>query len=291
MIILLIPTNKFMATKLYRLQKIQMLKKDERIKKINEIINGIKILKINSWESYFEEHVKKIRAEEIKYLKLIEFYNGGKYFIGIMTPFLVSLTTFATYVLIDKNNVLDVKKAFVSIALFNNMRYPLSLFSTLISSFVQGCVSLKRIKKFLNSNELDTVQNSKTENEVALSIKNGVFSWDAKDEPFRINVKISKASLTAVIGSVGSGKTSFISAFLGEMKILDGTIGINGTVAYMPQQSWIQNSTIQNNILFGRPMDYALYNIVLNKCALLADIKDLPNGDLTLVGEKGKFIN
>lgn len=287
MIILLIPTNKFMATKLYRLQKIQMLKKDERIKKINEIINGIKILKINSWESYFEDHVKKIRAEEIKYLRIIEFYNGGKYFIGIMTPFLVSLTTFATYVLIDKNNVLDVKKAFVSIALFNNMRYPLSLFSTLISSYVQGCVSLKRINKFLNSNELDAVEKIKTENGVALSIKNGVFSWDDNDEHFRINVEVAKASLTAVIGSVGSGKSSFISAFLGEMKIISGTIGINGTVAYMPQQSWIQNNTIQNNILFGRPMDYELYNRVLQKCALLTDIKDLPKGDLTLVGEKG----
>lgn len=288
MAILMIPANKLMASKLVRLQSKQMLKKDERIKKINEILNGIQIIKINSWEYYFEKCVKKIRAEEIKYLRITEFFNGGKYFLGIMTPFLVLLSTFATFVLSDEKNVLDVRKAFISIALFNYIKYPLQLFSTVFSSLVEGHVSLNRINKFLRSDELVRDMLISDSNEYSLSIEDGSFSWsDEKDFFKNLNIKVLNGSLTAIVGKFGSGKSSLIAAFLGEMKKTNGSVTVNGTVAYMPQQSWIQNATIQDNILFGKPMDREFYHKTIEICALIPDIEKLPMGDQTEIGEKG----
>lgn len=70
------------------------------------------------------------------------------------------------------------------------------------------------------------------------------------------------------------------------MKKLNGKIGVYGTVAYVPQQSWIQNETIRNNITFGMDFDEYFYFRVINACALRIDINNLTNGDMTEIGEK-----
>lgn len=61
----------------------------------------------------------------------------------------------------------------------------------------------------------------------------------------------------AVVGAVGSGKSSFCNSLLGEMKLLKGKIGKKGSIAYVPQQAWIINATLRDNILFGSPYDEA----------------------------------
>lgn len=98
---------------------------------------------------------------------------------------------------------------------------------------------------------------------------------------------MKKSSRIAVVGCVGSGKSSLISAILGEMEKLSGTVNCDGSIAYVPQQAWIQNATVQDNILFGKYLDTNLYNKVIESCALKADIEILPAGDQTEIGEKG----
>lgn len=102
-----------------------------------------------------------------------------------------------------------------------------------------------------------------------------------------INLHIMPQSLVAVVGRVGSGKSSLISALLGDMIRLSGAVVVPGSVAYVPQQAWIRNTTLRNNILFGSRMDEARYKQVLFACALEADLKQLPGGDMTEIGEKG----
>jgi ATP-binding cassette, subfamily C (CFTR/MRP), member 1 len=102
-----------------------------------------------------------------------------------------------------------------------------------------------------------------------------------------INVQIKKQSLTAVVGKVGSGKSSLVAALLGEMEKLMGTVNTDGRLAYVPQQAWIQNATLQDNVTFGQKFDKARYDKVILACALKPDIEMLPGGDQTEIGEKG----
>jgi ABC-type multidrug transport system fused ATPase/permease subunit len=93
--------------------------------------------------------------------------------------------------------------------------------------------------------------------------------------------------LCVAVGKVGSGKSSLLQAILLEMPKRAGHVSLEGSVAYCAQQPWIQNATIRDNILFGSPMDEALYDQVIEMCALGPDCQTLPGGDLTEIGEKG----
>eukprot|EP01113_Clastostelium_recurvatum_P049085 TRINITY_DN9039_c0_g1_i5.p1 TRINITY_DN9039_c0_g1~~TRINITY_DN9039_c0_g1_i5.p1 ORF type:complete len:716 (+),score=138.89 TRINITY_DN9039_c0_g1_i5:65-2149(+) len=102
-----------------------------------------------------------------------------------------------------------------------------------------------------------------------------------------INMEVRKGELVAVVGSVGSGKSALISALLGEIQKLSGQVVLNGRVAYVSQQAWIQNASVRDNILFGKQMDQARYERVIQVCELESDMLALPAGDMTEIGEKG----
>ncbi|KAJ3144839.1 hypothetical protein HDU89_007726 [Geranomyces variabilis] len=104
---------------------------------------------------------------------------------------------------------------------------------------------------------------------------------------FDINLSIPKGSLVAIVGPVGSGKSSLLNGLIGEMKRRAGTVEISGTLGYCPQQAWIQNATVRENILFGQPFERTKYLRVLRDCALEPDLAVLADADFTQIGEKG----
>ncbi|XP_006558751.1 multidrug resistance-associated protein 1 [Apis mellifera] len=291
-LLILIPINVLITNRVKTLQIRQMKHKDERVKLMNEVLNGIKVLKLYAWEPSFEEQILKIRTKEIKVLKETAYLNSGTSFIWSFAPFLVSLVSFATYVLIDENNRLDSTKAFVSLSLFNILRFPLSILPMMIGNMVQAYVSVKRINKFMNTEELDpnNVQHDSSES-YTLLIENGTFIWDMEniDRPTlrNINLQVEQGQLVAVVGTVGSGKSSLLSALLGEMEKINGRVNTKGSIAYVSQQAWIQNASLQDNVLFGKSLHKNLYNRVIEACALTPDLKVLPAGDQTEIGEKG----
>jgi ATP-binding cassette, subfamily C (CFTR/MRP), member 1 len=121
-----------------------------------------------------------------------------------------------------------------------------------------------------------------------LLIENGTFSWGGETSVLKnINLQVEKSKCVAVVGTVGSGKSSLLSALLGEMDKISGRVNTVGKIAYVPQQAWIQNATLQDNILFGRTMDRKKYDQVIQACALKPDLEILPGGDQTEIGEKG----
>ncbi|XP_033149992.1 LOW QUALITY PROTEIN: multidrug resistance-associated protein 1 [Drosophila busckii] len=288
--IIMIPLNGVIASRIKTYQIRQMKYKDERVKLMNEVLSGIKVLKLYAWEPSFEKQVLDIRDKEIATLRSTAYLNASTSFLWSCAPFLVSLVTFATYVLIDENNVLDAQKTFVSLSLFNILRFPLTMLPMMITNLVQTQVSVKRINKFLNSEELDpnNVQHDASKRH-PMSIENGHFSWGDEDELTlkNINIEVPKNNLVAIVGTVGSGKSSVIQALLGEMEKISGTVNTVGKMAYVPQQAWIQNATVRDNILFGKPYDRKRYNRVIDACALRTDIEILSAGDLTEIGEKG----
>ncbi|XP_011049414.1 PREDICTED: multidrug resistance-associated protein 1 isoform X2 [Acromyrmex echinatior] len=290
--IILIPVNALIANKVKTLQIRQMKSKDERVKLMNEVLNGIKVLKLYAWEPSFEQQILKIRVKEIQVLKEAAYLNAGTSFIWSCAPFLVSLVSFTTYVLIDEKNVLNSTIAFVSLSLFNILRFPLSMLPMMITNIVQAYVSVKRINKFMNMEELDpnNVQHDPSEPH-ALVIDNGTFCWDSEEieRPIlrNINLHVEQGQLVAIVGTVGSGKSSLLSALLGEMDKISGKVNTKGSIAYVSQQAWIQNATLQDNILFGKALNKSVYNSVIEACALTPDFKMLPAGDQTEIGEKG----
>uniref|UniRef100_A0A669C4E3 Canalicular multispecific organic anion transporter 2 n=1 Tax=Oreochromis niloticus TaxID=8128 RepID=A0A669C4E3_ORENI len=289
--ILLIPFNAFIAMKTRAYQVEQMQHKDARIKLMNEILNGIKVLKLYAWENSFKQKVLAIRQKELIVLRKTAYLGALSTMAWTSAPFLVALTTFAVYVTVDKKNILDAETAFVSISLFNILRFPLNMLPQVISSLVQASVSLKRVQNFLSHDELDpdSVNRNNTSTEFAVTVVNGKFTWGKDDAPVlhNINVMVPQGSLLAVVGHVGCGKSSLISALLGDMEKVEGEVSVRGSVAYVPQQAWIQNATLRDNILFGNPYNEQKYNSVLEACALTPDLQVLPGGDMTEIGEKG----
>lgn len=102
-----------------------------------------------------------------------------------------------------------------------------------------------------------------------------------------INLSVAKGSLTAIVGRVGQGKTSLLSALIGEMYKRQGTVRIRGRVAYAAQQAWIVNMTLRDNITFGLDFDQERYDRIVAASGLLPDIEMLPAGDQTEIGERG----
>ena len=100
-------------------------------------------------------------------------------------------------------------------------------------------------------------------------------------------MKVKKGELVAVVGKIGSGKSSLISAVLGEIEKINGDSKITGRISYVAQQAWIQNMSVKDNILFGKDMDQEKYDTVVEACALASDLEILPSGDLTEIGENG----
>uniref|UniRef100_A0A8C2GV36 ATP-binding cassette, sub-family C (CFTR/MRP), member 3 n=1 Tax=Cyprinus carpio TaxID=7962 RepID=A0A8C2GV36_CYPCA len=291
--VLLIPFNAFIAMKTRTYQVEQMKYKDERIKQMNEILNGIKVLKLYAWETSFQEKILQIRQKELNVLRKTAYLSALSTMAWISAPFLVALTTFAVFVTVSEENILDAEKAFVSLSLFNILRFPLNMLPQVISSIVQASVSLKRIQDFLSHDELDPESVDRRNNtsgngaNETFSCVKGLTVINWRLMCCSINVMVPQGSLLAVVGHVGCGKTSLVCALLGEMEKLEGQISIRGSVAYVPQQAWIQNATVRDNILFGRPYVEQKYRCVLEACALTPDLEVLPGGDQTEIGEKG----
>ncbi|NWS94623.1 MRP3 protein, partial [Mionectes macconnelli] len=289
--VLLIPFNSAIAIKTRAFQVEQMRYKDSRIKLMNEILSGIKVLKLYAWEPSFSAKVLEIRKNELRVLKKSAYLNSLSTFAWISAPFLVALTTFAVYVSVDEKNILDAEKAFVSLSLFNILKFPLNMLPQVISNIAQTSVSLKRIQQFLSHDELDPncVEKKVISPGNAISVTNATFSWGKELKPTLkdINMLVPSGALVAIVGHVGCGKSSLVSALLGEMEKLEGEVAVKGSVAYVPQQAWIQNATLKDNILFGQAPNEEKYQNTLEACALKTDLEVLPGGDQTEIGEKG----
>ncbi|XP_072025399.1 ATP-binding cassette sub-family C member 9-like [Amphiura filiformis] len=129
--------------------------------------------------------------------------------------------------------------------------------------------------------------------ETAIKITRGHFTWDRESNtPILRNIHVAfpAGKLVMVVGAVGSGKSSLLSAIVGEMTTLKGGVQFekkNTKVAYTTQRAWVINATLRENILFGKPFDHYKYQRIIDACALKPDLDVLPAGDLTEIGEKG----
>nr|VZI16701.1 unnamed protein product [Spirometra erinaceieuropaei] len=306
--VLFFPLNGIVMWLTQKFEAKEMVWKDERMKCLTETLSGIKILKLYAWEEAFENLVTKLRNAELRQLLFGSISWAIVEANWTIAPFVVLLATFSSYIArlrpeecingtSTKDNIqglLTPEKIFVSLSLFNLLRVPLTNLPYIISLIVMAYVSIRRLGLFFMAEELNedsiTRFSGYTQfSNTALEFYNASFSWE-RNGPLvlrKLSFTVPRGSLVAVIGSVGSGKSSLLSACLGELYRRSGSAQQWATLAYTSQSAWIQHQSLRENILFGAPYDSALYAAVVEACQLEEDIRHLPEGDATEVGERG----
>ncbi|KAI0675473.1 metal resistance protein YCF1 [Trametes maxima] len=291
-----IPLNTVIARLLKKMQAQQMKNRDKRTRLMSDLLANIRSIKLYAWENAFMRWVFEVRNnQELKMLRSIGIVTSMNTSLWSGIPLLVAFSSFATAAY-TSNTPLTSDKIFPAISLYMLLQFPLSMISQVTSNIIEAMVSVKRLSAFFESDELqpDVRKAVAKENvecgDVVVSIVNGEFRWN-KDAPSAtledINMAVRKGELVGILGRVGAGKTSLLSAIIGEMFRADGEVKVVGSISYAPQNPWVMSATIKDNILFSHKYDEEFYNIVLDACALRPDLALLPNGDMTEVGEKG----
>ncbi|CAL9178065.1 unnamed protein product [Musa hybrid cultivar] len=268
-----------------------MESKDRRMKATTEILRNMRILKLQAWEMKFLSKIMELRKNEIGWLWKIAYVLAAAIFLVSCSSIFVAVVAFGACMLM--RIPLGTGKVLTALATFRTLQNPIFAIPDTISMLVQIKVSLDRISSFLCLEDLQPNVVEKLprgSSEVAIEVSNGNFAWDPSSETPTLkdlNFQVLKGTRVAVCGTVGSGKSSLLSCILGEVSKISGTVKLCGTTAYVSQSPWIQSGSIQDNIIFGKEMDMVKYDRVLEACSLKKDLEIMPNGDQTVIGERG----
>ncbi|CAG9314353.1 unnamed protein product [Blepharisma stoltei] len=274
--------NYFINKKVRKCSEQLMKIRDQRIDASSQMLTNIKMVKAYVWENFFKNNVDNIRKKELKELRFIMILSSVWIFFFWAIPSITVASVFLYYTLV-MNMPLTSEKAFVSLATVTILQESLQDLPWLAAQLMGCLVSIKRIQGFLDIPDLESLPSSE-----CIEIKNCTFAYKDKAVLHDINLNIKNGEFLAVIGPVGCGKSSLLASIMGELNILKGNICVTSEIAYAPSlDSWIQNDTLRNNILFGKPYVEKWYLKVIEACCLIQDINSLLNKDFTEIGERG----
>lgn len=329
------PLQGIIMQKLFGLNRAMVTYTDDRVKRTNEAIQGIRSVKMYTWEEQFLKVIAKSRQGELDFLARVAYLRGfSRAYMGAL-PTIVAVVSYAFYATVYTKEVITASTLFSALIAFDQLRFPLLFYPMALAQYVQAKVSAKRVEAFLKLKEVnksdlatsgsynrhddsilkgqivvddidiywgepDSTQASKEDSTHESSV-NGDSSHadstnDVKTEDPEVanrailksvSLNIKPGELMAIVGRVGSGKSTLCSSILNETLVQRGSIGINGTMAYAAQSPWILNATLRDNITFGLPFDEERYNQVITTCQLTHDLNLLDYGDLTEIGENG----
>ena len=286
---------------------------DERIKLTNEMIEGIRLLKMYAWDLQFVEMIQNLRTKEISLMKKIgytEFFAGHT--LSRLSPILGTFLIFITYGL--TGNHLTADKVYSALILLSYLRgAAVNFCSSAFKFLVEAKITFQRIRQILDISESEA--GSRTEHDLPSNPDNSIefnnFSvyWgEIKSKPDskgkkqisaretitferptlkNLTFSVKKGTLCALVGKVGCGKSTILMSFFNEVPKVTGRLSFQGTVAYVEQEVTIYPGTVRNNILFGKPFELQKYKKIVTACCLLDDFKEFSNSDMTEIGERG----
>ncbi|KAH8395710.1 hypothetical protein KR222_010260, partial [Zaprionus bogoriensis] len=319
-LVLYLPLQTYLSRLTSKLRLRTALRTDRRVRMMNEIIAGIQVIKMYAWEQPFEKMVASTRVSEMSVIRKVNYIRGVLLSFEITLGRIAIFASLLAFVL--SGGELTAERAFCVTAFYNTMRRTVSkFFPSGMSQGAELLVSMQRISQFMMSDETDVLlpdddeadedrvptehknllANGKQQqpdpsssSEVYLEIKEFRARWNAEHtDPIldNINMRLEDQQLVAVIGPVGSGKSSLIQAILGELRPEQGAVKVEGRLSYAAQEPWLFSATVRDNILFGLPLDKQRYRTVVKMCALERDFELLDHGDKTIVGERGASLS
>lgn len=318
--VLLMPLIGVLSHRFAQANEKLMGTRDQRMGQLNEVFTGIRMIKSQAWERRFDARIGQTRSKELDAQKTSFVLEAMLSTVLEVNPLLVTLVAFTWYTLVLGHELVP-KTAFTALAVFNEMRWTITMIPEAMTRLVQTLVSARRISEYLYGQDVASVRTSDMETQRDVRLVNATVAWPHTGTPTfaltDVSLTFSPGSKTLVCGRVGAGKSLLLQALLHEAHVLRGTVdcprspstGIpydalthssaltalsspawlrSDLVAYAPQTPFLLHTTIRENILFGLPMgDGARYAAVLDACALHSDLAQMMHGDLTEVGEGG----
>lgn len=274
------------------------------------------------WEQNFAKVIEKTRKKELRAVKGSSYIMALLYSMWAVSRVSLFLTMIT---FVSTGHVLTARKVFIVSAYYTILNDSMVHFWPLAIAFcAEAYVSTKRLKEFLLMKETKPQVKKDTNSDAKLDIKDAGLKTDDFDKIIpngrvqhvesalkgeiifkdvtadwvsadgeattglsSFNLKITPGQLYAIVGSVGSGKTSLLHAILGELEIDSGLIEIHGSLSYANQESFIFEGSVKSNILFTEEFDKQRYDQVVSACGLTKDFEIFEHRDDTLVGEKG----
>jgi ABC-type multidrug transport system fused ATPase/permease subunit len=222
---------------------------DARVRMMNEVLTGVKIIKLFGWEQSFVSRVTSLRDREVEGLLKGASVKSANSAVAFVLPMLVSLASFSVYQALG--NQLTVPKVFACLALFNVMYRAINMLPMSVEKLAEAKVALERLDDFLNISESEEPpRHAPSDASHAIVMHDASFRWGATAEHDclkSLSATVKTGEVTALIGRVGCGKTSFLASVLGETTLLSGSVkvmGVDKAIAYVPQQPWIIAGTI-----------------------------------------------
>ncbi|KAM4560261.1 ATP-binding cassette sub-family C member 4-like [Odontesthes bonariensis] len=269
---------------------------DNRIRTMNEVVSGIRIIKMYAWEKPFAALVSEVRRKEISKIMNSSYLRGLNMASFFCASKIIVFITFTLYVLLG--NTISASRVFVTVSLYTAVRLTVTLFfPSAVEKLFETRVSIDRIQEFLMLDEISKISAAPPQEEkknTAVEVNDLTCYWDKSlDAPSlqSISFTLNSNQLLAVIGPVGAGKSSLLSSILGELPSEKGVLKVKGQLTYAAQQPWVFPGTIRSNILFGKELDPHKYERVIRACALRRDLELLPDGDQTLIGDRGATLS
>ncbi|KAJ7693691.1 P-loop containing nucleoside triphosphate hydrolase protein, partial [Mycena rosella] len=316
--VLLFPLPGYVAKLVQTVQQERLKRTDSRVQTVTETMNVLRMIKLFGWERQMNERVAEKREEELNWIwkrQMLDLLNGT---LNVFLPVATMMATYGKFffTIIMKED-LSASKVFSSISVFEMLRGQMGFIFWSLTQSVTGKVSLDRVHEFLHKTELldsftekdpDTPEFFVPADTAAKEIgfRDATFAWSSEKtdgtltpskRQFMLKIDgevfFKPGCINLVVGPTGSGKTSLLMALLGEMHFVPSGPSswynlprANG-ISYATQESWVQNETIKENILFGAKYDEERYKKVIHQCALERDLELFEAGDATEVGEKG----
>eukprot|EP00892_Ulva_mutabilis_P008206 jgi/Ulvmu1/5758/UM025_0012.1 len=289
LLICMIPAQAALASLSTKILREGMEVADERTKLEADVITGIEAVKTQAWERPFITQITAIRSQELAVLWRSFKLQAGNTLLLQTIPTLVTIATFALYVLLG--NDLTAAKAFTALSLFSVLRFPLFQLPMIIQQLTRAGVAFRRLSEFLMCPEQGKLPAAPAPAGGTVAARFvGDVSWGPGLKPVlsTVNFTAHRGELVMIVGATGSGKTALLYGLLGLTEHVHGNrVALKGSTAFVSQQAFIFGGTVQENILFEAPFHADDYDRAITAANLHADFEQLAAGDQTELGEGG----